>query len=120
MDGFELHCQTSSAKNQLERFVSNPALRTLISLQVLFGNAMNLVEERIYEMLISLRYTTNRGFEDGLLIVKVVVSFHQTVVLLPSPVRSSQYGGSLQLMYSKRLHSRAHVSPPTLPLHLSL
>ncbi|KAL0703590.1 hypothetical protein Bca4012_070015 [Brassica carinata] len=71
-EGFPFH--TSPAKNILiERYVSNPALRALISLQDLFGTAKSLVEERIVAILVSLQYSTNQSFEDRLLLVNVLV-----------------------------------------------
>ncbi|KAF3579743.1 hypothetical protein DY000_02035773 [Brassica cretica] len=71
-EGFPFH--TSPAKNILiERYVSNPALRALISLQDLFETAKILVEERIVAILVSLQYSTNQSFEDRLLLVNVLV-----------------------------------------------
>ncbi|KAG2278173.1 hypothetical protein Bca52824_060728 [Brassica carinata] len=71
-EGFPFH--TSPAKNILiEWYVSNPALRALISLQDLLGTAKILVEERIVAILVSLQYSTNQSFEDRLLLVNVLV-----------------------------------------------
>ncbi|CAN6930735.1 unnamed protein product [Brassica oleracea] len=71
-EGFPFH--TSPAKNILiEWYVSNPALRALISLQDLLGTAKILVEERIVAILVSFQYSTNQSFEDRLLLVNVLV-----------------------------------------------